>query len=465
MVDYFSYRTADFILTPFYIIFIFIIGYYITQKKQESNPLYKYFVGGLMAKVFASVIFLIIYTEYYGYGDTIDYVAGSIAMSKLMVKDFWQYLQAFFNFVPPSDSFSFFNTDTSYPEHFMWMKENSKMVICLTSLFANLGFRCYMPITVLMAFFSYLGVWKLFLFFTHFYNRLHKQMAIAVLFVPSVVFWGSGVLKDTYTFAAASWFLYSILQIFIKKEKVLSNIVLAIINIIIILTIKPYILIALLPGVMIWIFYKRFYEMKNKALRIVFLPFFILIMLVGIGLGFSVLKKGLGEYSSLDKMMEKAKITQEDLMREESYGKNFYYVGKLDGTTSSMLKAAPMAVIAGLYRPFIWEVKNPVMMLSGIENLILMLSSIFLLIRLKPIRFIKYLFSEPILILSVLFSIFFMYSVGLASANFGALVRYKIPAVPFFVAAIFIMLDKYRASKIEKFGEDAEDMESLDSDE
>jgi hypothetical protein len=36
-----------------------------------------------------------------------------------------------------------------------------------------------------------------------------------------------------------------------------------------------------------------------------------------------------------------------------------------------------------------------------------------------------------------------MFSVGLASANFGALVRYKIPALPFLVAMVFIMLDKY----------------------
>jgi hypothetical protein len=40
------------------------------------------------------------------------------------------------------------------------------------------------------------------------------------------------------------------------------------------------------------------------------------------------------------------------------------------------------------------------------------------------------------------FAIFFAFSVGLTTSNFGSLVRYKIPATPFFMAALFIV--RYR---------------------
>jgi len=82
-----------------------------------------------------------------------------------------------------------------------------------------------------------------------------------------------------------------------------------------------------------------------------------------------------------------------------------------------------------------------------LENFILLLLTIYLLIRLKIIRFFQFIFSDPILIFSLLFTVFFMFAVGMASANFGALVRYKIPAMPFFVASMFIILDKYKVYK------------------
>jgi len=90
------------------------------------------------------------------------------------------------------------------------------------------------------------------------------------------------------------------------------------------------------------------------------------------------------------------------------------------------------------------------MLISGLENFILLLLTIFLLFKLKFVRFFQFIFSDPILIFSLLFTVFFMFAVGMASANFEALVRYKIPAMPFFVASIFIMLDKYKKYKEKK---------------
>jgi hypothetical protein len=38
-----------------------------------------------------------------------------------------------------------------------------------------------------------------------------------------------------------------------------------------------------------------------------------------------------------------------------------------------------------------------------------------------------------------LFSITFAFSVGLTTSNFGALVRYKIPSIPFFLSSLIIL--------------------------
>ena len=107
------------------------------------------------------------------------------------------------------------------------------------------------------------------------------------------------------------------------------------------------------------------------------------------------------------------------------------------------------------------------MILSGLENFFLLIITLYLMIRLKIIRYFQFLFSEPVLLFSILFSIFFLFGVGMASANFGALVRYRIPALPFFVASVFIMLDKYQTYKLKKehpleIAEESEDTESED---
>lgn len=445
---WYVYHLGDYLLTPFYILVVFLIGYYVQRRKVAENPVYRYYLPGLMAKVFLSVIFLLIYTEYYGGGDTLDYLQGSYAMSKLMFYDFKKYLGVFFDTIHFSESWWFFTDVGPYPEtwppYFMWKDPNTRFVLSITSPLNLLAFRYWMPTTVLCATFSYFGVWKLYLFFTYYYPKLQKQLAVAILFVPSVVFWGSGVMKDTYTFAASSWFIFNMFQIFQLRRKILLNVILAVINVFIIVSIKPYVFVALFPGAIMWVMFNRIQRIRSPFLKTITLPMIIAVMFAVVLLVFSSMQSGLGGYGSFDAMMKQAQTIQEDLTRSEQYGGNYYDIGKIDGTFGGLMKAAPQALIAGIFRPFLWEARNPVMLISGLENFALLCITLFLMIRLKFFRFFQFMFSEPVLIFCILYSIFFLFGVGLASANFGALVRYKIPALPFFVAAIFIMLDKYK---------------------
>jgi len=448
--DLISYTFTDYVYTPFLLLFILLIGYIVQRKKVENNPVYRYYFKGLVVKLFSSIIFLLIFTEYYGWGDTIDYLKGSTAMTNLLFKNPQHYFDVIFDQKYFYDTWYYFDNTTGYPAFFMWKDENTRFVISISSFANLLGFRAYMPTTIIVATFSYLGTWKLFLFFSEFYPHLIKQMAIAVLFLPSVVFWGSGVMKDTYTFAAAGWFVYNIYMIFYKKKKILMNLFLGIINVLIILAIKPYIFAALFPGTIIWLSFDKVKQIKNKVLATLIFPFIITIGMGVIYIALTFLGGKMGDYGNMNSAIKRAQIIQEDLLREEQYGSNSYNIGKIDGTKLGMLKVAPMAIIAGMYRPFIWEARNPVMLISGLENFILLLLTIFLLFKLKFVRFFQFIFSDPILIFSLMFTIFFMFAVGMASANFGALVRYKIPAMPFFVASIFIMLDKYKKYKEKK---------------
>jgi len=279
---------------------------------------------------------------------------------------------------------------------------------------------------------------------------LFKRFSIAVLFFPSVVFWGSGIMKDTITFSAAAWFTYSFYMVMFKKKKVFINFMCLLITSYLLLKIKPYIFVSLLPGAFIWVSSKRIGYIKNQVLRAFVTPLILSVTLV-FGVVFINLFSGnLGVYSSFDTMVQKAQITQMDLKREIQYGKNFYDIGEFDGSVESLVLKAPISIISGLFRPFIWEISGPFGVISAIESSILFFLVLLSFFRLGIINNIKFIFNTPIVFFSFLFCTIFAYSVGLATANFGALVRYRIPLMPFFLASQFILLDLYDQQKIKE---------------
>jgi hypothetical protein len=119
-----------------------------------------------------------------------------------------------------------------------------------------------------------------------------------------------------------------------------------------------------------------------------------------------------------------------------------------------------VATVAGLFRPFIWEARNPVMVISALENLVLLLLSLYLIARSGPIVFGRGVVSEPLVLFSFLFSITFAFSVGLTTSNFGALVRYKIPSIPFFLSSLIILYNlAYNFDEVFKKGDEDEEEE------
>ena len=109
---------------------------------------------------------------------------------------------------------------------------------------------------------------------------------------------------------------------------------------------------------------------------------------------------------------------------------------------SSMLRLAPAAVNVSLFRPYLWEVRNPLMLLSALESLTFLLVTIYLLLKYTR-AFFKALTDSNILFCLV-FSIVFAFGVGVSTYNFGTLARYKIPLLPYYALALVLLTDKLR---------------------
>jgi hypothetical protein len=164
----------------------------------------------------------------------------------------------------------------------------------------------------------------------------------------------------------------------------------------------------------------------------------------------SSLGSSLGVYS-VETILERAVVVQKDL-KSSYYGGNSFDIGDFDASIGSVIGKAPLAINAALFRPYLWEVRNPLMLLSGLESTYIFVLTLGLMLRLKFTGFFKLIWENPLLLFAVLFSLFFAFSVGLSTPNFGALSRLKIPSIPFFVASLFVLRHLYEKKSKKKFG-------------
>ncbi len=434
--------TYDYLLLPVYAIIVFFIGLKIKNRFIQTNSAYRFFLPGLIIKVLGAVSFSVIYVYYYGGGDTTAYLRGSKALINLFFTDVSAAFHIFLGNYETTDFFKF-TANTGYPPFYMFKDPGTYAVSRFSLPFVFFGFGRMLPSVILLSSFSYIGLWLFYKMILKLFNFNHKILAFSILFVPSAIFWGSGIMKDTFTFAAFLWSMVNIYQIFIRKKNIAGNLFLLILNSFVVITIKPYIFVALIPTAFIWIIGKNVKNISNNILKYSFLPLLILF-----GFSFSlillnVFSEPLEQYGDIDSMISQAQIIQQDLIRAEQYGQNFYNIGDYDPSISGMLSKFFPAIIAGLFRPFLWEAGNILMLISGLENFIILFLTLYTIIKVR-LKIIRYLTNDSLLMSLFIFSLIFAFSIGISSANFGALVRYKIPLLPIYIPMLVIILMKHK---------------------
>jgi hypothetical protein len=435
--------TADLIAMPIYLILIVFIARIIKQKHIQKEPFYKYLTLGLYCRIFGAIAFCFVYTYYYKGGDTIGYYESVRAFVNLLIDRPSDFVSVYFS--PAStQGFNTFDGHTGYPWGYLYHEERTLFLIKLLTPTVFLSFKSYLLSNIVISVLVFSGSWQMYKLFVRYYPAFQKQAAIGLLFVPTVIFWGSGMIKDSVTLSGICWFISSFEKIFISKQKRKQNVIVFLLAGYIVLQIKPYIIMAAIPGMIIWLLYSRIYKIGNTFLRYATIPF---VFAASVGLGLFIMSQlgdVLGKFS-IDKIMETAAVTQDDLKRDYYKGSSFD-IGKIEPTVEGFVSKSPEATIAGLFRPFIWEARNIVVFLSGVENLILLSLCIICLVRLKIFGLFKHLFDNPLLLFLFLYSVLFAFSIGISTSNFGALTRFKVAFLPFF-ATTFLLLFKMSSKK------------------
>ncbi|MBL6446875.1 hypothetical protein JMN32_11165 [Fulvivirga sp. 29W222] len=428
---------SDFLFTPIllFIIYIAFYLYYLTLNDELSK---KILFPSLTLKVIGALMIGIIYQFYYGAGDTLNYYNQGKIVASALRENFLAGVQLLLS------NGEFESSTFEYSTKLYWYRNPPEMfIIKLSGLFGYLCFDTYSSIALMFMLISFSGSWALFNTFNKIYPSLKLYSAIAIFFIPSVIFWGSGLMKDTIMLGALGWLFHSFHSLFIEKKRILISVIVLIICLYILYTIRIYILLAFVPPALFWIFLENNKRIKSALIRNISKPLFAAF---GLGLAFYAaitVTEGSEKYD-LDNIGQRTKINAEYLyaISQQQEG-SAYYLGELDGSFESIVRLTPQAILVTLYRPFLWEIRNPLMLLSAIESLLFLTLSLYIFIKPGFFKSIQILFKEPLILFSIVFSLGLAVGVGLNSFNFGTLVRYKIPILPFYCAGL-LFLSKYK---------------------
>lgn len=420
----------DLFLVPVYFLFFLIIAVLI-KRKHKHNLLYKkYFVKGFIFTGLCAVLYGMLMHFYYGFGDTITYFKDGIAFKDIL-NDGRENIDFFFkNYQYGVNSYNLIGGGA----------EGGWLVIKISALLSYFAFSRFLVVSLIFSFFAYLGTWKLFLTFCDFLPEQASKFSFCVLFFPSAHLFASGILKDTICFACLSWLIYVSYQLFILKQKKLRYPFIIIFCIIVISVVKVYIIACFIPSFVIYLILVLIKGINNKFLRVVTFP---LILLIVSGLYYLNAKKideALGSYA-VESIFDRVKEEQDMFLDAKGADEGAVFsLGTYDPTFIGLVEKLPAGLVATLFRPFIWEVKKPIMLLHALENAVILFFTLYVFLKAGLLGFFRKVSTSPFLFMCFSFAIIFGALVGLSTLNFGTLIRYRIPCMPIYVASLVIIL-------------------------
>jgi len=438
--QYYSYID---LLAPIYV-YIFYLKAQSIVAKNSSNSLYKkYFINGFWYKMIGSLGFYLIYAFYYKGGDSCAYfINGTIINEHLLFENFSEGINLLFSKAENYINFPgsvMYKSAYFYGSSYVLRDEKALMVAKISSLLSAPCFNSYLCTSLTFGFLSYIPTFKLFTLISNIYPDKIGRLSFAFLRVPSFVFWGSSVSKDTICVALLCVLIYTFYKVVVQLNFSFKYFIAFFLSAYFVAIIKSYILFAVLPGFLILTFITYQNKFFSGSIRYFITPFVILLAVASFGLLFQSLSNTFTEFSTenMETRAEGFKIDHTNIQAQS--GGSGYSLGDFDYSPSGILQKTPLALAIALFGPFPWQIRNAVMFLSSMESTYFLYLFITTFFTGYGISRFRQMLADPIFLFCLSTVLILGVSIGITSFNYGALVRFKIPLLPFFATMIALM--------------------------
>ena len=431
-------RPIDLFSAPIcFVVLMMIFSAMVRKYKDEEEK--RLYLRAFYYKMFFTLAYTIVISYYYTGGDTELYYDCTVDLHKAVTEstDNISTIYTSKMITVKSPLMNYFIFDGSYYPTFEAMHSPGNYFVPKLGLPVMMIFgRSYLCLAMVFSFFSLGGAIRLYKFFIHYFPDYKREMALATIFLPSLAFWSSGYLKDPITFGSVGYLVYALLNIFIKKKKIAISVVWAAVAITLLFFIKVYILLALAPSAVLWLFGTFNKLVENKTLRRIMA---LLTFIAGVATAFLLVN-----YLTSDENLNAFKL--DTLIETSQYNRNLYegFGEQYEGSYFTIKTTNPFllvlnGIVATLFRPFLWEINSPTALLSSLEALLFLYFTAYFMYKRGVITFFRKAFSDPVLLMCIVFTLIFAAAIGSSATNFGSLSRYKIPCLPFYLAMVMIL--------------------------
>ena len=407
-----------------------MLGPIIKRTKYRAGVLYFFIVKnlrdkaailGLFVKLLSGILMGLIYKYYYAGGDTFQYYTEASLIVSFIKAHPNQLIDIIFNTLQ-IDELAGQLAYTDHPRALFF----TKMIV---PFFVLTGGN-YWILGLILSLLNFLAVFVFITELAKSFPHLRSEMVLAFYFLPTFVFWTSGLLKESIAIAALLVLFGTGLKITRSgKFSIFPDLMILLFSGYLLWQLKYFYAAVAFPILATWLGHRFLSRYTEKSRYII--PVFLVLGVVSISLMHHNLEFGhvLG-------------VVHDNYQTgiEKSEGRAIQYFG-FDGSWLSFLINSPVALFSGLYRPMPFEISGFFPLLVSLENSVVLLLMAMALWKAGFRLTIK----NSALLLLIIYIMILAVFIAFSTPNFGTLSRFKVGYWPFFVFLILSYNKKSQA--------------------
>lgn len=320
-----------------------------------------------------------------------------------------------------------------YVEMQAWLNKDvlfndNKTIIRLNTFFRFFSCGYYYVHVVFINMISFTGLYCLYLALRTELVGKHRILFVLIFGTPSLLLWGSGLLKDGLMLFALGLLLYSFTRC-LEGFNLKRHLLLLAFSLYLLLFTKFYVILTVAPGLTAWWLARR---RKGLKAGLIFVAVYGVLLTAGFNL-YRINER----YDLTDLIYWKQRnfINQVKSLQPGSA----IELPPFEDSFRGIITAAPSALVRAVMRPSLFDhPDNILVVMTALENMLLLGLILLLLIscRLRPMPE-----ASPLFYFSLFMTIIILTLVGLITPVLGAMVRYKIVVIPFLWFMVLRLVD------------------------
>ncbi len=422
-------QTTDIFIFFAYSLFGYAIIRFIIFRNEDKHfyLTLKLFFG---LKIISAIIMSLLTVFYWKVGDAISYFNEGENLIQLLKKDI-SNIKYFF--LPVEFYSSQLKIDNELVRTVNGAGQEASFFISkLCALFYPLAMGKYLLVNFFFCFISIIAQLKLYIIIVKRYPHLKRIIAVCILFMPTLLLYSSTIYKETICYSCICFAINNLYNIKHNSSKT-ANYIFLIINVFFIFITKHYII----SGFLIAAFLLLFFQFITLMLRhSIITRFMAITLLIVVG---TFLYYNLEIFNPYILSFVDTSNTFQEYYNNDFGETSSFKIGEIEMSVEGLVKKMPIGFYSTYFRPHVWEVRKPIVLFSAIESCFILSLTLYTLVFKG--RYIFELVSRDLFArMSLYYSIVLGIIIGLTTFNFGTLIRYKVPVVPFAWLFVFILL-------------------------